>query len=191
MWDNESLMNSTYNGGDITFDKRMSNKWMLTGGLSVGKTTGWVGNTDLNNPNSEEFGRGIAGNDVPASFRLSGVYDLFYGLTASGTFQHQYGLPELTTVSVGNNTIALTQGTQAIIVEPRGTTRLPRLNQVDISFRKAVRYNGKLLQPRFDVYNLTNADTITSRNTVLGSNYQVVNNIQRGRLVKFGVSLDF
>jgi hypothetical protein len=53
------------------------------------------------------------------------VYELPLGIAMSGTFQHQRGFPEITTVSVGNNTIALTQGTTNIVVEPRGTTRFP------------------------------------------------------------------
>ena len=76
VWTNMSELNSTYNGTDITLDKRMSNGWMMTGGISIGETVGWVGSTDLNNPNSQEFNRGIVGNDTPFSFRLSGLYDL-------------------------------------------------------------------------------------------------------------------
>ena len=34
LWDNEEALDSTYNGGDITFDKRLSNGWMFTGGVS-------------------------------------------------------------------------------------------------------------------------------------------------------------
>ena len=100
----------------------MSNGWMMTGGVSIGETTGWVGNTDLNNPNSMEFARGIVGNDTPFSFRLSGLYDLPLGISMSGTFQHQKGFPELTQVSVGSNTVTLTQGTTNVTAEPRGTT---------------------------------------------------------------------
>ena len=143
VWTNAPEFDSTYNGTDITLDKRMSNGWMMTGGISIGKTTGWVGNNDLNNPNSKEFSRGIVGNDTPFSFRLSGLYELPWAIQASGTFQHQKGFPELTQVSVGNNTIALTQGTTSIIVEPRGTMRLPNLSQLDMSFRKVFRSGGQ------------------------------------------------
>ena len=153
---NAPEFDSTYNGTDITLDKRMSNGWMMTGGISIGKTTGWVGNNDLNNPNSKEFSRGIVGNDTPFSFRLSGLYELPWAIQASGTFQHQKGFPELTQVSVGNDTIRLTQGATNIIVEPRGTTRLPNLSQLDMSFRKVFRSGGKVIQPRLDVYNLMN-----------------------------------
>ena len=43
VWGNVEELNSTYNGTDITLDKRMSNGWMMTGGISIGETNGWVG----------------------------------------------------------------------------------------------------------------------------------------------------
>ena len=191
LWTNAPELNSTYNGTDITLDKRLSNGWMMTGGVSMGRTIGWVGNTDLNNPNSKEFARGIIGNDTPFSFRLSGMYELPFAIQLSGTLQHQRGFPELTQVSVGNNTVALTQGTTNIIIEPRGTNRLPNLNQFDMSLRKVFRAGGKVYQPRLDVYNLANSATVISRVTTLGPSYGAVSNIQRGALVKFGMHVDF
>lgn len=191
LWTNAKELDSNYNGTDITLDKRMSNGWMMTGGISIGKNIGDIhGTQDLNNPNFL-FRRGLVGNDVPFSLRLSGIYDLPFGVSASGTFQHQRGFPENTTVSVGNNTIALTQGTTTLLVEPRGTTRLPDLNQLDMSFRKIFRAGGKVYQPRLDVYNMLNDSTVIARVTTLGSSYGAVNNIQRGRLIKLGMHVDF
>ena len=139
VWDNESEMNSTYNGATISLNKRLSNGWMVNSGLSLGRTVGYVGIADLNNPNSKEFSRGVVGNDVPVSFRLTGLYELPYTVSLSGTYQYQSGFPEENTVSVGNNTVALVQGTQSVLVEPRGETRLPATNQLDVSVRKAFR----------------------------------------------------
>jgi hypothetical protein len=193
VWDNEPLLNSTYSGADISLNKRLSNHWMTTGGVSIGKNVGYVqaATSDLNNPNVLQFSRGRAGNDVPFSLRLSGLYELPYGVSASATFQHQSGFPETTTVSVGNNTIPLTQGTTSVIVESRGTTRLPNLNQLDASFRKAFRSGSRVLQPRVDLYNLMNSATVLNRTTVLGPSYGLVNGIQRGRVIKLGASFDF
>ena len=100
MWDNEEALDSTYDGGDITFDKRLSNGWMFTGGVSIGKNIGDIYPSptdssvanDLNNPNFT-YRRGVSGNDVPFSLRLSSVYELPYGISASGTFQRQTGFP--------------------------------------------------------------------------------------------------
>ena len=191
LWNNDPEMDSTYNGGDITISKRLSNRWMITGGVSMGKNVGYVGVADLNNPNSKDFSRGIQGDDVPFSLRMSGLYELPYGISLSGSYQHQSGFPEATTVSVGNNTVALTQGTQAVIVAPRADTRYPKLNQIDISLRKAMRFGNKVLQPRLDLYNLTNNATIRTWVTQLGSTYHRPSAIQRGLLIKAGVHLDF
>jgi hypothetical protein len=92
---------------------------------------------------------------------------------------------------VGNNTIALIQGTTNITVEPRGTTRLPDLNQLDFSLRRSFRMGSKVFSPRFDAYNLFNNATVTGRTTTLGSNYFRVNSIQRGAMVKLGMNVDF
>ncbi len=193
VWDNYRELDSIYHGTDITLDKRMSNGWMMTGGISVGKSTGDIHpiGSDLNDPNFQ-FRQGIQGNDTPFSLRLSGIYDLpFGGVSMSGTLQHQKGFPENTTVSIGNNTIALTQGTTSLIVEPRGTTRLPDLNQLDMSFRKVFRSGGKIYQPRLDIYNMLNTSSVTARVTTLGPSYGAVSNIQRGRLIKLGMHVDF
>jgi hypothetical protein len=191
VWDNDAEMDSTYNGGDITLNKRLSNRWMLTGGMSLGKNVGYVGTADLNNPNSKEFSRGVQGNDVPFSLSMSGLYELPYGVSLSGSYQHQTGFPELTTVSVGNNTVALTQGTQAVTVAPRGDVRYPALDQLDFSLRKAIRFGSKVFQPRLDVYNVTNNATIRTWTTQLGSTYHRPSAIQRGTLVKVGMHVDF
>jgi hypothetical protein len=191
LYSNAPELDSVYNGADFSVDKRMSNRWMMTGGVSLGKTIGYVGPTDLNNPNSQQFSRGLTGMDTPFSLRMSGVYDLPYSVSASATFQHQVGYPETTQVSVGNNTVALTQGTTTLTVAPVGTTRLPDLNQLDASFRRAFRFGRKVYQARLDAYNLLNNATTIARNTVLGPTYDFVTNLQRGRLVKLGMTVDF
>jgi len=194
LWDNFSELDTDYNGTDISVNKRMSNRWSMNGGASFGKTTGDIYATlatvDLNNPNNT-FRRGVVGTDVPYSYRMSGVYELPYDVSVSATAQYYQGFPELTTVSVGNNTVALTQGTQALTVEPRGTTRLPQVKSLDVSIRKNIKVGGKSIEPRIDFYNLTNAATILGRITQLGPTYGRVSSIQRGRLIKLGMSVEF
>ena len=194
VWDNTTQFDTTYNGADVTVNKRLSNRWLFTGGASFGKTVGDVYSTlttaDLNNPNNT-FRRGLYGNDVPFSLRLSGAYEMPHRVMVSATAQHNNGFPELTTVSIGTNTIVLTQGPQTLTVEPRGNTRLPSVNSIDVSVRKPWMIGTTAIEPRIDFYNLTNAATILGRITQLGPTYGRVNSIQRGRLIKLGVSVDF
>ena len=164
---------------------------MMTGGVSIGETIGWVGSTDLNNPNSQEFNRGIVGNDTPFSFRLSGLYELPFAVQMSGTFQHQKGFPELTQVSVGEQHRGADAGNDEHHRRAARHDALPALNQLDMSFRKVFRSGGKVFQPRVDLYNMMNSATVISRVTTLGTSYGAVSNIQRGRLVKIGMHVDF
>ena len=122
---------------------------------------------------------------------MSGVYELPYHVSLSGTAQYYQGFPDTTTVSVGNNTVALTQGTQTLTVEPRGATRLPPVKSLDVSVRKNWKIAGKSFEPRIDLYNLTNDAAVLGRITQLGPTYLRISNIQRGRLIKLGVSVEF
>ncbi|HEV3216128.1 MAG TPA: TonB-dependent receptor [Vicinamibacterales bacterium] len=184
-------LDNDFNGGDITVNKRMSHNWALTGGVSFGKTIGNTLSGDLNNPNGAQFARGLIGNDTPYSYRLSGVFDLPYRISLSATGQYNKGFPETTTVSVGNNTVALTQGTQTVVVAPRGATRLPNVASVDVSVRFRAIEGTRRVTPRLDFYNLTNQSTVTARTTQLGPAYGVISGIQRGRLIKLGINYDF
>ena len=188
---NTDTANSDYNGGDITIAKRMSNKWSLNGGVSFGKTLGDILAQDLNNPNSAEFRRGLLGNDSPWSYRMSGVYQLPRDIFVSGTWQYYQGFPETTTVIVGNNTVALTQGSTTLTVEPRGTTRLPPVSALDVSVRKSFRVQQVRVEPRVDFYNMTNESSIIGRLTQLGPTYGRISNIQRGALIKAGINVEF
>jgi outer membrane receptor protein involved in Fe transport len=188
---NYPALDNDFNGGDITVNKRMSHNWSLTGGVSFGRTIGDALGGDLNNPNSREFARGLVGNDTPYSYRMSGVFDLPYRISLSATGQYNKGFPETTTVSVGTNTVPLTQVNQTVWVAPRGATRLPNVASLDMSIRFRAAEGARRITPRIDFYNLTNQSTVTARTTQLGPTYGVISGIQRGRLIKLGVNYDF
>jgi Carboxypeptidase regulatory-like domain len=196
LWSNEPSLDTGFNGADFTVIRRLSQGWSVAGGASFGKSTGDIYPTtnvttaDLNNPNFQ-YRYGLFGNDVPYSYRASGVYEFPWEISTSFTAQYYAGFPELTTVSVGNNTVALTQGTTSITVEERGTTRLPAVWSLDLSVRKFVHVGTTRFEPRIDFYNLTNAATILGRTTQLGPSYGTVSSIQRGRLIKLGLSVSF
>jgi hypothetical protein len=180
-----------YHGADITFNKRMSNRWSLLAGGSFGETTGDNVGGDLNNPTNDAYREGIVGNDTPWSYRLSGVYDLPYQIAVSGTAQYYAGFPEQKTVLVNSATVALTQSSQTVIVSERGETRLPNVFGFDMSFRRLFRLGNKSLEPRIDIYNVTNASTILGRVTQLGSAYGRASTIMRGRLIRLGGNVSF
>lgn len=191
LYDNQTALNTEFNGVDFTFNKRLSNRWMMMGGASIGKNVGDIyGTQDLNDPNLT-FRRGRIGNDMPFSFKLFGMYQLPYKISLSGTFQHFRGFPELTTVVVNAATIPLTRVTQSIAVQPRATTRLPDVNMLDLSLRRPVQVGRYSVEPVLDLFNMTNGSAIRARSTVLGPLYFRASDVQRGRLIKFGLNVRF
>jgi hypothetical protein len=191
LWDNFSELDTNYHGADLTFQKRLSNRWMILGGLNVGRNKGDIFETsDLNNPNFQ-FRQGVIGNDVPFSFKVSGLYQAPYGISVSGSAQHFRGFPELTTVLVGTDTVRLTQVSQSLAVEPRATRRLPDVNIIDLSIRRSFPSGQLSVEPVLDIYNLTNSSPIQSRTTQLGPTYGRASSILRGRMWRLGVSVKF
>jgi hypothetical protein len=191
LWDNFSELDTTYKGVDLTINKRFTNRWMLMGSASLGKNEGDIfPGGDLNNPNFQ-FRNGVVGMDVPVALKASGIYEFPHGMMMSGNLQHYAGAPENTTVQVSRDTVVLTQVSQSLVVEPRGTTRLPSVTLVDFNLRKIFRMKQRSIEPVFEVHNVFNANAIQDRNTVLGPAYGVVGNILRGRMLKFGMNARF
>jgi hypothetical protein len=182
---------TAYNAVDVTFNKRMADNWMIMGGLSVSRNTGRQDqNADLNDPNIQNS-IGAFQNEVPVSFKLSGVYEFPYGIKFSGTMQHFTGFPEDITVLVTSSTAALTQVSQSIRVEPRRNNRLPDTNMVDISVKKVLRVGRYTAEPGIDIFNTLNAAPIQLRIGVLGSTFGRPSKILAGRLVRFSLNVSF
>jgi hypothetical protein len=190
---NSPEMDLNYRGGDITLNKRMSNKWSLMAGASWGKTTQRTRGGLRSDPNIINYfdGEQYALTHRPWSYRLSGGYELPYGVLASATWQYQAGAPLETTVIVTNQTIALPQGNTTLRVREFGDERLPNVSGLDLSFRRNIRIGKAAITPRLDIFNATNGSTVTALLTQLGPTYGRLSGIQRGRLIKLGVNLEF
>jgi hypothetical protein len=191
LFNNAPENDTTYNGVDFTFNKRFADRWMVMGGLTLSRNEGRQDqNADLNDPNMQ-FSEGLFQNDVPVAFKMSAIYDFPFAIKMSANVQHFTGFPEDTTVLVTSATVPLTQVSQSIRIEPRGTTRLPNLNMVDFSVRKAVRLGEYTAEPSVDLFNAFNAAPIQLRITQLGPTYGRPSSVLGGRMIRFGLNLSF
>ena len=190
---NAPELDTDYSGGDITVNKRMSKRWALMAGATWGKVTQRTRGGLRSDPHIINYfdNETLATADRPWSYRLTGAYDLPYRISASGTWQYQAGGPEETTVVVTNQTISLPQGNTTLRVREYGDTRLPNVSGLDLSFRRPFRFGGRTISPRIDIFNATNEATVTARITQLGPTYERISGIQRGRLIKLGISMEF
>jgi hypothetical protein len=190
---NSPEMDLNYKGGDVTVNKRLSNRWSLMAGGSWGKTTQRTRGGLRSDPNiiNNFDGEQYALVHRPWSYRLSGGYELPYRIAANGTWQYQAGAPQDTTVLVTNQTITLPQGNTTIRVRQFGDTRLPNVAGLDLSFRRRFTLGTRSFTPRLDIFNATNESTVTAQITQLGPTYNRISGIQRGRLIKVGVNVEF
>ena len=78
-----------------------------------------------------------------------------------------------------------------VSVLPPNLLREPRQNQVDVRLSKVVRLGPVRLQPKFDIYNLLNANDIQVLNTRYGATWLNASAILVARTFKFGAQLDF
>lgn len=188
VYTNDSALDATFKGVDFTATKRMARGWMLMGNLSVGKNVGDIyGTTDLNNPNYT-FRHGLLDNDQKVFLKVSGAYELPYGITAAANVQHYSGYPELTTVQIDSKTVKLTQVSQSLVVQSSGTIRQPGATIADLDFKKSLKLGQFTISPRIDIFNLLNTSGIQTYIAQLGPSYGNPITIIDGRLIKFGVN---
>jgi len=192
LFDNFPELDSDFNGADFTVQKRLSHNWMVLGGRRIVKKKGDIyGTADLNNPNNK-FRRGLIEFDVPVSFKSSAAYQFPYGVSLSANFQHFTGFPEEDSVTVGTNTVALTQVSQTVLIAERGTNRLPNVNVGDFAVKKLFKFGPNVsAEPAMELFNVTNANTVQGRLTTLGPAFHRATSIMRGRMLRFGVNLKF
>jgi hypothetical protein len=190
---NSPDFDTNYKGWEFTFNKRMRNRWSAQGGATFGKVTQATRGGNRNDPNiTSAFDTDVVttGNR-PWSYRASGAFQLPFDFFASATWQFQAGPPETTTVLVTNQTRALAQGNQSVLVSPVGDTTYPNTAELDVNVTRAFRFGGRRLIPRFEIFNVSNQATITDWVTQRGSTYHRPSGLQRARLYKLEVALDF
>jgi hypothetical protein len=196
LFSNDSSLDDNYDGIDVTLNKRLSQRWSMMSGATFSHQEQRTRGGNRNDPNivyNAYDANPELGNGRPWSYRVSGVYELPYEISMSGTWMYMAGAPETTIVSVTGNTISLPQGSQAVVVRPVGDVRLPNQTTLDLSFRKQLRLGsgGQRLIPRVEIFNALNNATILGWLTTLGPTYHRPNSIQHGRLWKFEVAYDF
>jgi hypothetical protein len=195
---NIDVLRSDYDGVQFTFNKRMSNRWQLLGGLTLQNHEGWAHNgtytnpgntTDFNDPtyrlnrdNSSVF------TELPWSFTLSGSYLGPYGIQFSGKYTARAGDPLERTLSVSG----LMQGTQTVWVQPRGEDRTETVTKfVDVRFAKQFRMGRSRFEGTLDVFNLLNGNHVLAQTTAIGSTWGRPSRVLAPRIVRFGITARF
>jgi len=194
--DNEPYLDTDYKGIELTASKRLSHRWQMVAGLSIGKNEGGLAQgTDLNDPNVTLYDTGIIGNDSQVGFRLSGSYLLPGDLSLAGSLVSNSGYPFTSTYQVTRAAVApavtLTRANQTVPLSRRGDERLPSVTLLDFRVSRAFQFGARSITPQLDIFNITNAATVVALNPAVGGTYKAASEILAPRIIRLGFSLNF
>lgn len=192
--ENIDLLDTDYNGVELTVAKRFSKRWQLLLGFTAGQNEGGIDLGDFNDPNNLINQQGIVGNDAKYQFKASGTYVVpRLELAVAGSFLRNTGYPRHVNYQITRTAYpALTRSGQIVYVNERGDERRPNVAMVDVRFSRAFRFGtAARIEPQLDVFNLTNADTIVNMVDNVGARLGYPSEILAPRIVRFGVSVTF
>ena len=197
-----------FNGMDFTMNAHFGGSGLLLGGVSTGRQV--TDNCDVLAKVPEATVQAATVNAAPSRYcnpnatwltqlKLSGSYDLPYEIRASVNYQNIPGVNTVATYNVTPATITAALGrapnnvgTQTVqLIEPTTLYREKRLNQLNMAFSRAFTMGTHRVQPRVEMANLTNANTVTLIQTTYGPTWQNVVGFLSPRIIKFGVQYDF
>jgi hypothetical protein len=160
---NDPLFDSHYRGFEVTATKRLSDKWQMIAGYTIGEAL-VEGPTSIQGPNSLINSRGPEPDDSTDMFKLTGTYELPRGVLVAGNFRTQTGKPVTRQAR-----FALNQGQVLVNVEPFGGERMERLTTVDVRLTKAFEFGpNRRLQVHVSGYNLTNSNVVWGVRSLTG-----------------------
>jgi hypothetical protein len=203
----------TYNGIELTATKRMSNRWMMRGNLTLSDWKQHVGSNGFVDPTGLVSGDSCTScnGDVVASsggvggyinsrwaYSLNGVYEAPFQLMigAAVVGREGYILPYFRRINnrdgVGNK--------QIMVVDEFGSNRLPDLFNLDLRVARDFHlpYGAAVLNLSVDLFNVTNERTVLWRDnrmyTADGTDVSENNwieQLQSPRVWRFGARVRF
>lgn len=196
-----------FHGLELTARKRMSNGWMLNGSLTLNSATynappeGYADtiNGDIfgvaalpTDPTNREFieGQQTLINSSRWVAKLSGMYELPWGINVAGTVNAREGFPFIPNLLSPNRPNGL--GSIRVMVEPYATSRYDNLVLVDFKAEKRITIDKMSINASVDVFNLTNANIVLNRVTTQNSaTANRVTEVTGPRVLRFGVRFSF
>jgi hypothetical protein len=196
-----------FDGLEVTARKRMSDKWMLNGSVTLNRATynappeGYqdtiagdifgVAALPLD-PTNREFieGQQTLINGTRWVAKLSGLYQLPWGVNVAGTLNARQGFPFIPNVLSPTRPNGL--GAIRVMVEPYATHRYDNLLLLDLKAEKRIVIGRTNIMGSIDVFNVTNTNTVLNRVTTQNSaTANRVVEITGPRVARVGLRLTF
>jgi hypothetical protein len=160
-----------YRAVEFTVQKRMRNRWQLSGSYVFSRSEGNKGQGHSEsqgnvfaNPNSLVNTYGRLNLDRPHQFKLQGTYELPWQVLVSANYQAYSGAPWARQIRfLRADTPLMVVETQIIVNgEPVGAQRMDAVHNLSLRGEKRFQLGGNRLGLIADVFNLPNLSTVTS-----------------------------
>jgi len=175
----------TYKTIEFAATRRLSRGWQFNTSWVATKIDQPFTDEQALNPNSEI---NTALNYWEITSKVSGGY-MFPWFGVSADYQHRSGTPQAPQFQFSGGT---TIRNLVVNTQPVGSIALPNTNLANIRLtRQFALGGGRSIQARFDFFNVTNSNFVTSRNLREGSTYLVPSAIILPRILQIGVSFKY
>jgi hypothetical protein len=196
-----------FHGVEFTMRKRMSNRWMMNGSLTLNNATynappeGYLDTIQGDifgvaalpmDPTNRNFieGEQTLINGARWVGKLAGMYQLPWGINVAGTLNARQGFPFIPNILSPNRPNGL--GTVRVMIEPYATSRYDNLFLVDLKAEKRITINKLTMNASVDVFNLGNANTVLARVTTQNAaTANRVTEVTGPRVLRFGLRFQF
>jgi hypothetical protein len=201
-----SLDYQIYHGVDITMTKRYSDGWQLAGALTLQDSPVYYpeGSATFSDPNGREWQHGVS-TIAKYVAKLSGSYDLPWGVVVAGNFNYFQGATRTLTINGPGNVYggvnaagnATTISRSTVEFQPRDAERFEDTKMLDLGVQKEFtlgageRYKARLM---VDLFNVFNANTIlgySSNNLNVTPGSTAPSSIIPPRVLRLGMRFNF
>ena len=188
---NSNDLDQTYDGVELTVNRRFSKGLALFGGVTIGQNTSST--SASTNPNDRINASGYDLLDSTVIVNLSAIYQLPWQLSASAHFAHYGGQP-LRRIYTVTRTVAptLRQVSQDVLLLPTGDIRKPDQSLLDLRLgRRFSLGRGLTVEPLLEVYNVLNENASVTEVEQVGPALGRISRNLDARLVRLGVKVQF
>lgn len=197
-----------YNAFQLIARKRWSRNWQLLGAYTWSRNIGTIDNlfgtnagfedADKDgvfaNPNKRINAEGHVSIDPTHEVKVSGTYRVPWvgGFNVSGTYLYRSGRAWARRINSGFGD-ALSQGSETIFAEPRGSRRLDAVNTLDLRVEKTfpLGSNQRSVGVYFDIFNLTNQGVALTIQDLSGSSFGQPDEWSSPRTLRVGGRFSF
>ena len=188
----------TYGTIEVGVTKRISDDWQLTSGFDWTKRN--VSSHFSEDPNTV-FWNSNNTQTTGWTFKASGTYSFSHGVLVSVSYNAMKGEPygRLFTVTEQylrladpNRTSPLVQGNMVVMAEKVGTYYLPAINLINVRAQREFVIKGtQRLHLMVNIFNLTDAETVTGVVQTSGRFFRQPRTNITGTVVRFGARYTF